>query len=144
MARLCCSARIVAVVLCSAGLTGCGSVALFGKYDLAESPEVAAAPWPKLIDTPAAPPVGVYTPSVPDPAEGAQAQKDLGFAAAAATSRAAQLARPVAVEAEPAPSDLGAAAEAAAGRAAELSAPVISDAERAAMLEAARRQPTSD
>jgi hypothetical protein len=91
-------------------LASCGTVELFGKYDLPESPEVAAAPWPRLVDTPAAPPVGVYSAAVPDPAQGEAAQGDLGAAAARANARAAELARPV-----------------------------IGDAERAAMLAAARR-----
>ena len=110
MPRFCCTAQIVAAAVAMAALAGCGTVELFGKYDLPESPEVAAAPWPRLVDTPPAPPVGVYTAAVPDPAEGVLAQRDLAAAAAGANARAA-----------------------------ELSAPVIGDAERAAMLAAARR-----
>jgi hypothetical protein len=110
MTRFCCNAQIVAAATLLAGLAGCGTVELFGKYDLPESPEVAAAPWPRLVDTPAAPPVGVYTDEVPDPAEGVLAESDLGTAAASANARAADLSRPV-----------------------------IGDAERAAMLAAARR-----
>ena len=110
MSRFCCSAQKVAAIAALVALGGCGTVELFGKYDLPESPEVAAAPWPRLVDTPEAPPVGVYSPAVPDPAEGALAQTDLGAAASSANARAARL-----------------------------SAPVIGEAERAAMLAAARR-----
>jgi hypothetical protein len=112
MPRFCCSAQIVAAAALAgaAMLAGCGTVELFGKYDLPESPEVAAAPWPRLVDTPAAPPVGVYSEQVPDPTEGVAAQADLGAAAAGANARAA-----------------------------ELAPPVIGGAERAAMLAAARR-----
>ena len=166
MSQWCCSAQIVAVAL-SSGLAGCGTIALFGKYDIPQRPEVAAAPWPKLIDTPNAPPVGTYTPAVPNPAEGAATLSDLSVAGTAANVRAAQLAAPLAAEpgqagapavqqapepraqaapAVPRPGQLGTAADdeiaaAAAARAAALARPVISDAERAAMLEAAGRTP---
>jgi hypothetical protein len=110
MSRFCCSAQIVAAMAVLAALGGCGTVELFGRYDLPESPEVATAPWPRLVDTPDAPPVGVYSPAVPDPAEGVLTQSDLGVVADDANARAAILSRPV-----------------------------IDEAERAAMLAAARR-----
>ena len=109
MSGLCCSAQIVAG-LAMLALSGCGTVELFGKYDVPESPEVASAPWPRLVDTPEAPPVGAYSLAVPDPAQGVVAQSDLAAAAGRANDRAA-----------------------------ELSQPVIGEAERAAMLDAARR-----
>ena len=49
-------------------LAGCGGDGLFRTYDLPESPDVATAPWPRLVDTPPAPPTG--SPAAPDPAEG--------------------------------------------------------------------------
>lgn len=100
MSRFCCGAQIVAVVAGLAALSGCGTIELFGKYDLPESPEVASAPWPRLVDTPDALPVGVYSPALPDPAEGVMAQSDLGAAAGRATARAAALSQPVIGEAE--------------------------------------------
>lgn len=103
------TAQIVAPLAVLA-LAGCGTVDLFGEYDIPESPDVAAAPWPELVDIPEAPPVGTYTQDVPDPAIGVAAQADLGHAATAANSRAAAL-----------------------------SGPVISEAERAAMLSRARK-----
>lgn len=41
-----------------------------GAYAIAESPAVAAAPWPKLLDVPVPPPPGTFTAEVPDPAAG--------------------------------------------------------------------------
>ncbi len=142
MSCSCCSAQIVAAALVAAlaaGLSSCGSVAIFGEYDIPESPQVAVAPWPKLVDTPAAPPVGTYTAAVPDPAEGVLTQADLGAAGAEANARGAGLAAPiVAVDQRAAENAIAAAA---AARAAALAGPVISDAERAAMIEAAQRTP---
>ena len=91
MKRLCCTAQIVALAL----LSGCGTVELFGKYDLPEGPDIESAPWPKLSDTPAAPPVGTYTDKVPDPATGIAIQIDLAAAGAAAAKEAEALAEPV-------------------------------------------------
>lgn len=59
----------LAATLLAVALAGCGGKGLFPTYDLPESPDVAEAPWPRLVDTPPAPPVG--SPGVPDPAEGA-------------------------------------------------------------------------
>jgi hypothetical protein len=76
-------------------LSGCGTVELFGEYDIPESPDVAAAPWPKLVEVPEAPPVGEYTENVPDPAQGVAVQADLSAIASSASARAAALAGPV-------------------------------------------------
>ena len=81
-------------------LSGCGTVELFGEYDIPESADVAAAPWPKLVDVPEAPPVGEYTDNVPDPAQGVLVQADLSAIAASASARAAELSRPVIGNAE--------------------------------------------
>jgi len=83
-----------------AGLSGCGTVGLFGEYDLPESPEVAAAPWPRLVDVPAAPAVGSYTADVPDPAVGRRTLEELGVEASVASARAEALAGPVLSEAD--------------------------------------------
>lgn len=117
------------------GLSGCGTVDLFGQYDIPESTDVAAAPWPRLVDVPEAPPVGEYTDAVPNPVEGAMAQADLGAASTAASARAAELAGTDTGAGQP-----GAGMIAAANaRAAALSRPVISPAEREAMLARARQ-----
>ena len=100
MARLCCTAQFAASCLAALALSGCGTVGIFGQYDLPESPEVAAAPWPRLVDTPTAPPVGEYTDAVPDPARGARAQTDLSASAVVAEIRARELSGPVISDAE--------------------------------------------
>ena len=92
--RLCCTAQIVAVAAAFA-LSGCGTVGLFGAYDLPPSPGVADAEWPRLIDTPEAPAVGEFTASVPDPATGERTQTDLAVASAFADERRVALAAPV-------------------------------------------------
>ena len=76
-------------------LGACGTVELFGRYDLPESESVAEAPWPRLVDVPAAPPVGTFTPAVPDPAVGVAASTDLTAAARASALRAEALNAPV-------------------------------------------------
>lgn len=137
MARRQWTAQFVAACIVAA-LSGCGTVGLFGEYEVAESPDVEAAPYPQLVDVPDAPPVGVYTEAVPDPARGAAAQTDLAAAATVADVRAAALAT-----ADPGaglPAQPGAGVIAAANaRAAALAGPVISDSEREAMLARARR-----
>ncbi len=79
-------------------VAGCGSSNLFRSFDLPESPDVAAAPWPRLVDTPAAPPVG--SPGIPDPAIGMAVAADLAEAARAAEARAKELDGPVLSEAD--------------------------------------------
>lgn len=91
MKHLCCTAQIVAAL----ALSGCGTVELFGQYDLPEDASVEAAAWPRLVDTPAAPPVGTYTRNVPDPANGARIQTDLAAETVVATEKARILADPV-------------------------------------------------
>lgn len=92
--------QIFGVLVVSLSLAGCGSARLFDANPLPESPDVATAPWPELVDVPSAPPVGEYTAAVPDPARGVAALSDLGAAAAAASTRAAVLAAPVLSEAD--------------------------------------------
>lgn len=76
-------------------LTGCGTVDLFGRYSIPQSPDVADAPWPRLVDVPDAPPVGTYTADVPDPAAGTLLRADLGRVASRAGARADALSAPV-------------------------------------------------
>jgi len=87
-----------AVLLLS--LTGCGSAKLFRSHQIPESPGVAEAPWPQLVDTPAAPPPGTYTDSVPDPARGAAATAVLTQEAQESAARAEALSAPVLSEAD--------------------------------------------
>jgi hypothetical protein len=95
MRSLCCTAQFVALLGLAGVLSACGSVELFGRYDLPESPEVAAAPYPRLIDTPDAPPQGAYTDAVPDPATGTQTLSDLTSQQVVADVRATETSRPV-------------------------------------------------
>ena len=95
MTRLCCTAQFVAALAMVATLSACGTVEIFGKYDLPEGEDVADAPWPKLSDTPSAPPQGEYTAEVPDPAEGTRIHVNMAAAAVAAEAKAKALAGPV-------------------------------------------------
>jgi hypothetical protein len=95
MRGLCCTAQFVAAIGVTLALGGCGTVELFGQYDLEEAPGTAEAPYPRLIDTPDAPPVGTYTEAVPDPATGGAILQSLTTEALVSDVRARQLAKPV-------------------------------------------------
>ena len=94
--RLCCTAQFVAVL----SLAGCGTVEVFGRYDLPESQAVETTPYPRLVDTPSAPARGEYSAAVPDPVQGARNQADLSAQAVVADARARDLAGPVISEEE--------------------------------------------
>lgn len=105
MTRLCCSAQYVAArvgfkIAVLLVVASCGTVELFGQYDLPEGAEVADAPYPRLIDVPQAPEQGSYTASVPDPVQGARTQADLSAEAVVAERAAEELSGPVISEAE--------------------------------------------
>ena len=71
--------RPIIVMLVMAFLpAGCGTVALFGEYDIPESADVAEADWPRLADIPPAPSAGTYGEAAPDPAQGAAVARELG------------------------------------------------------------------
>ncbi len=89
-----------AAFLLLASLTGCGGQKLFSTHSVPESPGVADAPWPRLVDTPAAPAKGTYGGGVPDPVAGVAATVELGLTAGDAAERAELLAEPVLTEAE--------------------------------------------
>jgi hypothetical protein len=84
-----------AAIALAAPLAGCGGAALFVEHPLPESAAVDAAPWPRLVDTPTAPPKGTYTAAVPDPAVGVATATDLHQAARDAAARAVELEAPV-------------------------------------------------
>ncbi|MEM7499835.1 MAG: hypothetical protein AAF371_17820 [Pseudomonadota bacterium] len=90
----------VATAALLVGLSSCGTVELFGQYDVPEEPETAEAPWPRLVDVPAAPPLGSYSAAVPDPAQGVALQVELGAAASSQNAAAEALNRPVLSEAD--------------------------------------------
>lgn len=105
MGRLCCSAQNVAIRLgfklaILLLVVGCGTVELFGQYNLPEGAEVADAPYPRLVDVPQAPEQGTYSAAVPDPIEGARTQADLAAEAVVAERAAEGLAGPVISDAE--------------------------------------------
>ncbi|MDT8344841.1 MAG: hypothetical protein RQ752_10465 [Thermohalobaculum sp.] len=89
------AARAGAAGLALGLLSGCGTSELFGTYDLPESPGVADAPWPRLVDTPTPPPAGTFGPGIPDPAQGVAVVSDLSAIAAVSAERAALLGQPV-------------------------------------------------
>lgn len=91
--------RVIAALALATLLAGCGSARLFSGTAQPESPDVAEAPWPRLVDTPEAPPPGTYTAAVPDPAVGVATVVELSEAARAGARRAAAL-EPVLSEAE--------------------------------------------
>lgn len=90
----------IAAFLLLPALAGCGSAGLFNSHEVPESPGVADAPWPRLVDTPAAPAKGEVTAGVPDPATGAAATASLNQTAREAAARAEALSAPVLTEAE--------------------------------------------
>ncbi|MFK7944266.1 MAG: hypothetical protein AB8B85_15320 [Paracoccaceae bacterium] len=105
MLRKCCTAQNVALrAIAGAGfllsVASCGTVELFGQYDLPESAEVETAPYPRLVDVPSAPARGTYTAAVPDPLDGARAQADLSSSAVQSEQRANKLSGPVIPPAE--------------------------------------------
>ena len=91
---------LAAAAALALGLSGCGTVGLFGKYDLPESEGVEETPWPRLVDVPEAPPPGGYAEGVPDPAEGVAVQADLGPVARSSAARAEALEGAVLTEAD--------------------------------------------
>ncbi|MBY8976281.1 hypothetical protein KHP62_10710 [Rhodobacteraceae bacterium NNCM2] len=90
----------ILIVSLLAPVCACGTIELFGTYDAPESAEVAATPWPRLVDVPEAPEVGTYTDAVPDPAQGVALQADLDSVAGDAALRAEKLGQPVLDEAD--------------------------------------------
>ena len=90
----------IAACLLLPALAGCGTAKLFDAHPLPESASAADAPWPRLVDTPAAPPRGSYNAEVPDPANGVAISAQLGLAIEDARARAEPLRAPVLTDAE--------------------------------------------
>ena len=76
--------HFVGTALAAFLLSACGDPEIFDRVAAPESPDVASAPYPRLADTPPAPPLGVHTAATPDPANGDAVLIDL--AAEAETS----------------------------------------------------------
>lgn len=100
MARIRPTGVLAALLAGPVALGGCGTVGVLGAYDLPESESVAAAPYPRLVDTPEAPPPGTFTADVPDPAIGRATLDALGAEASISEARAAELAAPIFTEEE--------------------------------------------
>ncbi|TVQ57484.1 MAG: hypothetical protein EA355_04270 [Rhodobacteraceae bacterium] len=75
-----------------AALAGCEARGVFVDYPDVESPSVAAAPWPRLVD---APDPAEARATAPDPAEGAAVAEALRIEAALAAAEAERLSAPV-------------------------------------------------
>jgi hypothetical protein len=93
------SSRVPAL-LCVCLLAGCDSFRLFNDYTVVESPDVATAPWPELVDTPTPPPPGEFSSAVPDPMVGQTTQQVLTALAEQAQRRREATAGPLLTEAE--------------------------------------------
>ena len=76
-------------------LVACGDPDIFDRVSPERSEAAKSAEWPKLADTPPAPPLGVYTEAAPDPAVGEAVQIDLAVSAENAEARRAAVAGPV-------------------------------------------------
>lgn len=115
-------------------LAGCESFRLFNDYSVVESPEVEAAPYPRLVDVPEAPPPGQFNDAVPDPAEGVAVETQLEAAAARADRRRQAAARPVLTDTQRATLD-----KARTTRKGERRAPILTPAERAELRRRTQR-----
>ncbi len=73
----------------------CGDPEIFDRVAAPESSAVAAAPYPRLADTPPAPPVGVYNTASPDPARGDAVLIDLAAEAESSERRREAVEGPV-------------------------------------------------
>lgn len=87
-------------ILLGLALNGCGTIGLFGTYDLPESEDVSDAEWPRLVNVPAVPDQGTYTDAIPDPAIGIALETDLKQISEGATARAERLSEPVLTDAD--------------------------------------------
>ncbi|MGF1445595.1 MAG: hypothetical protein ACFBRM_05275 [Pikeienuella sp.] len=120
------------------GLGGCDSFRLFNDYEVVESPSVAEAPWPRLVEVPETPPPGTFTADIPDPVVGIAVETELSVGAAGAGTRVARVAPPVLTEPERATL---LAREARARDEAEAQSAALSEADRRALADAAAKQP---
>lgn len=76
-------------------LVACGDPGIFDRVAPKVRAEVRAADWPRLADTPPAPPAGVYSAATPDPAIGEATRIDLAIAAETAERRREAVSGPV-------------------------------------------------
>ncbi len=87
--------HIVGAALMAMLTAACGDPGIFDRVAAPESASVADATYPKLADTPAAPPLGVYTAAAPDPANGDTALIELASEAESQEARRKAVEGPV-------------------------------------------------
>lgn len=87
--------HIVGTAILALMTAACGDPEIFDRVTAPESPGVAAAPYPKLAETPTAPPAGVYTAAAPDPAQGDAILIDLAAEAETSETRRKAVEGPV-------------------------------------------------
>lgn len=87
--------HIVWTAILTLTTAACGDPQIFDRVAAPESPDVASAPYPKLADTPATPPAGVYTAAAPDPANGDAALIELAAEAETSETRRKAIEGPV-------------------------------------------------
>ncbi len=87
--------QIVGTALLALMTAACGDPEIFDRVSAPESPGVAEAPYPKLANTPSAPPLNVHTAATPDPANGDATLIELAAEASTAESRRIRLEGPV-------------------------------------------------
>lgn len=97
--RAICRSMAALLLLGGCGLGG-GVGPDLGGYTLPDNAALADAPWPRLVDVPDAPPPGVYTAEIPDPATGGLIVAELSGDAARMRARAEALSPPVLTPAE--------------------------------------------
>ncbi len=87
--------HIVGAALMVMLTAACGDPEIFDRVAASESASVADAAYPKLADTPAAPPLGVYTAATPDSANGDAALIELALEAESQEARRKTVEGPV-------------------------------------------------
>lgn len=85
----------IAACLAIAPLVACGDPEIFDRIGGPSDPNVAKTSWPKLAEIPEAPPLGVYSPAIPDPAIGEATQIELAVEAEIAETRRKAVEGPV-------------------------------------------------
>lgn len=87
------AAYLALALIASGPLVACGDPGVFDRVETRA--DASGADWPRLADTPPAPPLGVHTEDAPDPAAGETARIELGLAAETAETRRRAIAGPV-------------------------------------------------
>ncbi|MGF1551656.1 MAG: hypothetical protein ACFBWO_04030 [Paracoccaceae bacterium] len=89
--------RLFATIALVVSLPACETLDVFERF---EAGGASDAPYPRLVNVPAAPPPGSFSDAAPDPARGRAIRAELDPVAEAQNARAGALAAPVLTEAE--------------------------------------------